>query len=103
MLGVNALFMTYAFISIVIHLPALWKLSKLPLLTLTIYISYYYMMHEMVQMRAGVAAGLFLWAIYFYVEKKKLMSLACILVGFLFHYSAAAGLVLFLLKDKLPK
>lgn len=102
MLGVNALFMTYAFISIVIHLPALWKLSKLPLLTLTIYISYYYMMHEMVQMRAGVAAGLFLWAIYFYVEKKKLMSLACILVGFLFHYSAAAGLVLFLLKDKLP-
>jgi hypothetical protein len=33
------------------------------------------MMHEMVQIRAGVAAGLFLWAIYYYVEKRKLLAL----------------------------
>ena len=101
--GVSALFITYALISIVIHLPAFWKLSRLPLLTLTIYISYYYMMHEMVQMRVGVAAGLFLWAIYFYVEKRRMAALGCILIGFLFHYSAAAGLVLFLMRDKLPQ
>ena len=61
------------------------------------------MMHEMVQIRAGVAAGLFLWAIYNYVEKRKMFALGCILLGIFFHYSAAAGLVLFLMRDKLPK
>ena len=102
-LGVNALFLTYATISISIHLPILWKLSRMPLLTLTIYISYYYMMQEIVQMRAGVAAGFFLWAIYFYVEKRKAISLACILMGTFFHYSAAAGLLLFIMRDQLPQ
>ena len=101
-LGVNALFFVYAIISIPIHLALFWKVSKVPLLTLTIYISYYYMMHEMVQIRAGVAAGLFLWAIYFYVKKKKLWTLTFIILGTLFHFSAAAGLVIFLLRDKLP-
>lgn len=102
-LGVNALFLVYAIISIPIHLTALWRISRIPFLTLTIYISYYYMMHDMVQMRCGVAAGLFLWAIYFYVEKKKLYTLFFILLGIYFHYSAAAGLVIFLLGNGFPK
>lgn len=100
--GVNSLFFAYAIISVPIHLGAFWKLSKMPLLTLTIYISYYYMMHEMVQIRAGVAAGLFLWAIYYYVEKRKALALFFILLGTTFHYSAAAGLVIFFLRDKFP-
>lgn len=103
-LGVNALFLTYATISIAIHLPVFWKLSKdFSFTILTVYISYYFMMHEMVQIRAGVAVGLFLWAIYFYVEKKKMAALACILIGILFHYSAAMGLVLFGLRNELTK
>lgn len=102
-LGVNSLFFTYAIISIPIHLGAFWKISKMPLLTLTIYVSYYYMMHEMVQIRAGVAAGLFLWAIYYYVEKKKKwVALSFVLLGTTFHYSAAVGLVIFFLRDKFP-
>lgn len=100
---VTALFLTFSFISIAIHLPALWRLSRLPLVTLTIYISYYFMMQEMVQMRAGVAAGFFLWAIYNYVEKKKLIALGCILLAICFHYSAIAALLLFFLTDKLPR
>lgn len=102
-LDVNALFLTYAALSIPLHLTAFWKISKLPFLTLTIYISYYYMMHDMVQIRAGVASGLFLWAIYFYVEKKKLWTLAFILMGTLFHYSAITGLAIFLCNDQLPR
>jgi hypothetical protein len=60
------------------------------------------MMHEMVQIRAGVAAGLFLWAIYYYVERRKALALLFILLGTTFHYSAAAGLVIFFLRDKFP-
>jgi len=102
-LGINALFFAYAILSIPIHLCVFWRMSRIPLLTLTIYISYYYMMHDMVQIRAGVASGLFLWAIYFYVEKKKLWTLAFILIGTLFHYSAIAGLAIFLCNDRLPQ
>ena len=102
-LGINALFFTYAILSIPIHLSAFWRMSRLPLLTLTIYLSYYYMMHDMVQIRCGVASGLFLWAIYSYVEKRRLWTLAFILIGTLFHYSAIAGLVIFLCNDQLPR
>ena len=101
--GVNALFFTYAIISVPIHLSLFWKVSKLPLLTLTIYISYYFMMHEMVQIRAGVAAGLFLWAVYFHVEKKKLLTLLFLLLAVFFHYSAIAGFAIFLFTGSLPK
>lgn len=100
-LGANALFLTYAFISVPIHLFAFWKLSEKRFLILTIYISYYFMMHEMVQIRAGVAAGLFLLAIYYYVEQKKKSALGCILIGIFFHYSATLGLLLFLMKNKI--
>lgn len=102
-LGINALFFAYAIISIPIHLTALWKLSKMPFLTLTIYISYYYMMHDMVQIRCAVASGLFLWAIYFYVNQKKLYTLLFILLGTFFHYSAATGLIIFFLGNGFPK
>ena len=101
-LGVNSLFITYALISIPIHLSAFWKLSKLPFLMLTVYISYYYMMHDMVQIRCSVASALFLWAIYFYVEEKKKHALAFILVGIFFHYSATVGLLLFIARNKIP-
>ena len=101
-LGTNALFLTYAFISISIHLSAFWKMTKMPLMMLTVYISYYYMMHDMVQIRAAVASGLFIWAIYFYVEEKKKYALICILTGIFVHYSATVGLLLFLLKEKMP-
>lgn len=102
-LGINGLFFAYAFLSIPIHLSALWKLSKMPFLTLTLYISYYYMMHDMVQIRCAVASGLFLWAVYFYVEHKKLYTLLFILLGTFFHYSAIAGLAIFLLGNGFPK
>lgn len=102
-LSVTSLFLTYAIISTIIHLSFFWKFSKFPFLTLTIYISYYYMMHDMVQIRAGVAAGLFLWAVYYFAESRKKLSLCFIFMGILFHYSATTGLVIFLFNDKLPK
>ncbi len=102
-LGVNALFTVYAIISLSIHMSAFWKISKLPFLTLTIYISYYYMMHDMVQIRCAVASALFIWAMYYRVEHKHLQALGCILIGTLFHFSAAAGLVIFVLSDNMSR
>lgn len=99
-LGVNALFFVYAFISVPIRLTAIWKLSNLPLLTLSIYISYYYLLHDVVQIRCAVASALFLLALYYRLEHKNAYALLCILGGWVFHFSAIVGLVIFLLDDK---
>ena len=102
-LGINALFFVYAILAVPIQLSALWRFSKIPLLMLTVYLSYYYMIHDMVQIRCAVASGLFLWAIYFYVERKPVLTLLFILIGIFFHFSAAAGLIIFFLGNGFPR
>lgn len=99
-LGVNALFFAYALLAIPLRLGIIWKMSKLPLVTLGIYISFYYQLHDLMQMRCAVASALFLYALYFRVEKMWLQSIGCILIGTLFHYSAITGLVIFLFNNE---
>lgn len=99
-LGVNALFLTYAAISIPLRLVAIWKLSNLPLLTLCIYISHYYLLHDIVEMRCAVASALFLLAIYYRLEQKTILCLLCILCGFFFHFSALVGMVILFMNNK---
>ena len=95
--GINALFFAYAIMSVPLRLEAICKLSPLPILTLSIYISYFYQLHDLMQMRTAVASSLFLFAIYFRAEKRFWPTLWCILIGFLFHYSALARLPVSLL------
>lgn len=99
-LGVNSLFFAYAMIAVPLHLLAIWKFTKTPFMTLGIYLSYFYMMHELVQIRVGAAVGFLLWAIYFHVKKQNLIALVLILIGASFHYSVAAGLLIFALSNK---
>lgn len=99
-LGVNALFFVYAALSIPLRLSAICKLSPLPILTLSVYISYFYQLHDLMQIRCAVASALFLFALYFRAEKKWWYALLLILLGFLFHYSALAGLVIFFFSNK---
>lgn len=98
--GINALFFLYALISVPLHLRCLWKMSTLPMLSLVVYLSYYYQMHDLVQMRCSVASVLFLFAIYYYCEQKKIYAFFCILAGIFFHYSAAAGFLIFFFNNK---
>ena len=99
-LGINALFFVYALISVPLRLTAIWKLSSLPLLTLSLYISHYYLLHDVVQMRCAVASALFLLALYYRLEHKNNIALLCIFCGWLFHFSAVVGLIIFLLDNK---
>lgn len=98
--GVNALFLAYAIFSVPLRLCAIWKMSKLPLLTLGVYISFYYQLHDLIQMRCAVASALFLLALYYRVEKKWTLSLLCILIGTLFHYSALTGIIISFFDNK---
>ena len=99
-LSVSALFFAYALLSIPIRLAAICKLSNLPILTLGIYISYFYQLHDLMQIRCAVASALFLFAIYYRAEAKWWKSVLCILIGSVFHYSAVAGFVIFFFSNK---
>ena len=98
--GVNALFFAYAIMSIPLRLGAILKMSPLPILTLAIYISYFYQLHDLMQIRCAVASALFLFALYFRSEKKWWRAVLCILIGFLFHYSAITGFIIFFFSNK---
>lgn len=99
-LGINALFFTYAIMSIPLRLHIIWKMSSMPLITLAIYISHYYQLHDLMQIRAAVASALFLFAVYYRVEKNNKYAVLCLLVGTLFHYSALAGFIIFMFSSK---
>lgn len=98
--SVSALFFTYALLSIPIRLAAIYKLSKLPILTLGIYISYFYQLHDLMQIRCAVASALFLFAVYYRAETKWWKFILCILLGAIFHYSAVAGFVILFFSNK---
>jgi hypothetical protein len=55
------------------------------------YIGYYFIAHEMMQIRTAVLSGLFLLSIYYQVEDRRLIAFLLILAGSFFHYS---GLIL---------
>lgn len=75
-------------------------MSSMPLITLAIYISHYYQLHDLMQIRAAVASALFLFAVYYRVEKNNKYAVLCLLVGTLFHYSALAGFIIFMFSSK---
>lgn len=55
-----------------------------------LYISFYFVLHEMTQIRAGVVSALFLLAVYHIAKKEKRKALLLIIVGSFFHYSSLA-------------
>lgn len=85
----------YSVLGISLKLYSIWKMSSFPLVSLLIYYSHYFFLHEMTQIRIGVASGFFLISIYFLVKNNKYKSLICNLFAILFHYSAVVGLIIY--------
>lgn len=64
------MFIIYAFIGVFLKLRAIAILSNFIFLSLAIYVSEYYILQEMTQIRAGIAGGLFLLSIKPLYNKK---------------------------------
>lgn len=94
------LFIIYAFIGVLLKLIAIRQLTSLFFLSLIIYLCNFFILHEMTQMRVGVAAGCLLLSIKPIKDRnwKQFLILSCI--GFLFHYSALIILPLWFLSNK---
>ena len=90
-------FIIYAILGVVLKLFSIKILSKLFYSSVFIYISNYYILHEMVQIRAGVASALILISIH-YIYKRKVMQFAILIgVATLFHYSSLLFILLIFL------
>lgn len=88
--NVHLLFLVYAFLGVTIKLYAFKKHLQCIFVPMMLYISFYFVLHEMTQIRAGVVSALFLLAVYYIAKKEKRKALLLIIVGSFFHYSSLA-------------
>lgn len=94
------MFLIYAGIGVTCKILAIKRLTSLLFLSLVIYISNVFLLYDMIQMRAGVAAGIFLLAIPSLADRKLTCYITLILLASYFHYSALALLSLCLINNR---
>ena len=92
--SVSALFAIYALLNIVVKGSLIYRMSSMPALTLCIYVSYLYILHDLIQIRAGAAVAFILFSIFLYCERKRIWAFVFIGVATLFHYSAIILLII---------
>ncbi|MGQ9843958.1 MAG: EpsG family protein, partial [Spirochaetota bacterium] len=81
-------FIIYAMISITVLFVAIKRIAKYPYMSIFLYICLFYLLFNMTQMRASIAASLYLYSLDD-IQNKKFSKFAIkILIAVLFHYSA---------------
>lgn len=98
--NVTSFLLLYAFISVSLKVIIFKKLSTSPILTVILYVSTYFILHDMNQIRIGLACAIILWSLQDVIERNKIAFLTKILLAVLFHYSAVIALVLYLFNTK---
>jgi hypothetical protein len=91
------LFIIYAILGVTIKLFAIKQLSELWFLSVVIYVSNFFILHEMTQIRAGVASAFLLLCVKPIYERNGKMFLLFTTIACLFHYSAIIILPLWFL------
>ena len=85
---VHILFLFYALLGVGIKFFAFRKLSNTYFLPVIVYIGYYFIMHECMQIRTGILSAVFLLYIKAIGDGEKKKAIFLLLIGLLFHYSA---------------
>lgn len=100
--NVIGIFFIYALLGVCLKLYSIRQLSKLCFLSILIYISNTFLVQELIQIRAGIAAGILLLCIKPILERRWKKFILLVITAFFFHSSALAILPLWFLKpDKL--
>lgn len=97
------LFFIFAIVGISLKLIAIRQLTELWFLSLVIYLSNFFILHEMTQIRAGVASAFLLLCVKPIYDRDLKRFLLFAILGFLFHYSAIVILPLWFLGIKARK
>ncbi len=98
--NVRTFLLIYAILGVSIKFLAIKRLSKLPWLSAGVYLSSYFILDEMTQIRAGVATGFFLLSIPDIYNRNFTKFILKALLAFSFHYSAILMFPLYFLHPK---
>ena len=90
----TSFFLIFAILGVSLKIHAIGQLSLAPIVSILVYIPLYFVLHEMTQIRAGVASALFLLSLIDLRAGNKPQFLLKIAVGTMFHSSAIIGLVI---------
>lgn len=86
------IFFIYAILAIPLKLTALWKCTPYVFTALIVYVGIYFPLHDVVQIRCGVAAGFLMWTLVPLAKRQYLLAIGLTLCATLFHYSSLAFL-----------
>ncbi len=94
------LILIYALISISLNLWVIQRYSCNIPVSILLYLSPYFVLHDMIQIRAAVACALMLWAITFIPSRDWKRYFTLIAIAILFHKSAIIFLPMYFLSGK---
>jgi len=97
---VQTFFLIFAIIGVSLKLYAIKILSINPLMSILVYLSLYFILHEMTQIRVGVASAIFLLAIPDIINKNFKIYLLKTIFAMSFHYSAFIMIFIYFLSNK---
>lgn len=89
-----SLFFTFAFVSLSLKAKGLEKVSPIPILSIAVLLSKYYIYHDLIQIRAGVVVGIFIFSLHYLHSKQYKTYATLITLACTFHISAIALLFL---------
>lgn len=94
------LFVIFAILGVGLKFAAIKQLTELWFLSVLIYFSNFFILHEMTQIRAGVASALLLLCVKPIYDRNLKLFLLFAFLAFSFHYSALMILPLWFLNEK---
>ncbi|WP_448684273.1 EpsG family protein [Enterobacter cloacae] len=98
--GILLVFFLYSFIAITLKLYVIHSYSKEQFLSIVVYLCMFFILHELTQIRAGVAAAFFIFALPNLINGQKKTYFFKILLACTFHLSAVLLLPLVVLSNK---
>ncbi len=86
--GVLWFFLFFALLGVWLKFKAIWKLTEFQMLSVLVYFCHFFILHDMTQIREGVASGILLLCVVQIEQKNFAKFILLLLVGVFFHYSA---------------
>lgn len=99
--GIRMVVIIYALIAIPVKVCMYYKMGGYPVfyLIIALYLGNFYQLHDCTQIRAGAAVAMVMVSLWYRGEGRWGMHVLFLLLGILFHYSAAVFLILFVLRN----
>jgi len=85
--SINGVFMLMAFITGVVNYTLIFRKSPLPFFSVLIYVGFFYFYRDFTQIRYALAAGMGMWALFQFIERRYVVFFLLVVVATFFHAS----------------